>query len=232
MRWFPENISTYGADIDAVFWLIFYIVGFWFLLAEGLLFFFVLRYRRRPGQAATYVRGDRWSELAWVLVPGVIVLMLDLAIDSAGGAAWARVKEQMPPGGVEVRVVAKQFNWGFEYPGPDGKFDTADDLGIDNELHVPVGQNVRVTLQSKDVIHSFFIPTVRLKQDILPGRTIRAWFNATKPGEYEIPCAELCGFGHSGMLGMLIVHTAEDYDRWQRERWPAGGAADHADAAS
>ena len=220
LGWFPENISTYGGEIDSVFRLIYWIVGIWFVVAESAILFFVLRYRRRPERRAVYVRGDRWSELAWILVPTAIILVLDLGIDAASGPAWAHVKEQSPPGGVSVRVTAKQFNWEFTYPGPDGKFDTADDMTIDNALHVPVGQNVHLTLQSRDVIHSFFIPTVRLKQDVLPGRKINAWFNAIKTGEFEIPCAELCGFGHSGMLGALTVHTADDYQRWVNERWP------------
>lgn len=224
-RWFPQNISTFGGDIDGVFSLIYYIVGFWFLLTEGALIYFILRYRRRAGQPARYVRGDRWSELAWVLVPATIVLALDLGIDMVSGPVWARIKEHAPPGGVEVLVTAKQFNWNFTYPGPDGKLGTADDTTIENELHVPVGQNVHLTWQSKDVIHSFFIPNVRLKQDVLPGRTIRGWFNATTTGKYEIACAELCGFGHYNMRGFLIVHDADDYQRWTHEQWPSTAAA-------
>ena len=159
--------------------------------------------------------------LMMLLVPAVIVLVLDLGIDVAGGPVWARVKEEAPPGGVQVRVTAKQFNWEVHYPGPDGVFDTPDDLTLENELHVPVRQNGHLTLQSQDVIHSFFLPNVRLKQDILPGRTIPAWFNAIKPGRYELACAELCGFGHYNMRGFLTVHTAADYQRWVQEKWPA-----------
>ncbi|MFI5396137.1 MAG: cytochrome c oxidase subunit II [Candidatus Binatia bacterium] len=235
LRWFPENISTFGGNIDSVFSMIYYIVGFWFLLTEGALLYFVLRYRRRPGQTAKYVRGDRFTELAWVLVPAAIVLALDLGIDAASGSVWARVKEHAPPGGVEVMVTGKQFNWNFTYPGPDGQFGTPDDITVENELHVPAGENVHLTLQSKDVIHSFFLPNVRLKQDVLPGRTIKGWFNATKPGQYEIACAELCGFGHYNMRAFLIVHDAEDYQRWVHEKWPAtasGGPGQGAPAAN
>lgn len=225
MRWFPENISTFGGDVDWVFSLIYYIVGFWFLLTEAALLYFIIRYRKRPGQKVTYTRGDSVAETMWILVPVAIVLALDLGIDVAGGPVWARIKEQRPPGGVEVHVTAKQFNWSFTYPGPDGKFDTADDQTIDNELHVPLGQNVRLTLQSKDVIHSFFIPNVRLKQDVLPGRTIPAWFNATKPGQYEIGCAELCGFGHYNMRAFLNVDTPDAYQQWIQKQWPSSASA-------
>ncbi|HUI26028.1 MAG TPA: cytochrome c oxidase subunit II [Candidatus Kryptonia bacterium] len=221
LSWFPENISTFGGDIDSVFSMIYYIVGFWFILTQCVLLYFLFRYRRRAGQRAVYNRGDRWSELAWVLIPVAIVLMLDLGIDVAGGPVWARIKEQQPAGGVEVLVTAKQFNWSFTYPGPDGKFGTDDDLAIENELHVPVGQNVHLTLQAKDVIHSFFIPNVRLKQDVLPGRTIKGWFNATKTGQFEIACAELCGFGHYNMRGFLVVHDPADYQKWVSEHWPS-----------
>jgi cytochrome c oxidase subunit 2 len=133
---------------------------------------------------------------------------------------WARIKQQVPPSNIQVRVTAKQFNWEILYPGPDGTFDTADDVQMDNELYVPVNRVVQVFLASKDVIHSFFLPNLRLKQDVVPGRTIQAWFEATKPGVYEIPCAELCGFGHSGMLGYLTVYSAEDYEKWVKEQWP------------
>jgi cytochrome c oxidase subunit 2 len=127
----------------------------------------------------------------------------------------------MPPSDIHVQVTAKQFNWEIVYPGPDGKFGSEDDLQIENEMHVPVNKVVRVYLRSKDVIHSFFLPNLRLKQDAVPGREIQAWFEATKPGKYELPCAELCGFGHSGMLGHLTVHTADDYAAWVKEQWPS-----------
>lgn len=221
--WLPENVSTFGSDVDGVFWLIFYITAVWFFITEGLILYFVLRYRRKPGRKATYVAGDSWSQFAWVLVPLAIVVVLDVLIDVNGGEVWAKIKRQIPETDIVVRAAGKQFNWGFTYPGPDGKFGTDDDLQLDNDLHVPVGKPVRVILTSKDVIHSFFLPNFRLKQDALPGKEIPLWFEATKTGEYEIPCAELCGFGHSGMKGIVYVHTPEDYQKWIKERWATGG---------
>lgn len=217
--WFPQNISTYGADIDRLFLVVYYIVGAWFVAAELLLLYFILRYRRREGRRAAYVRGETWTQLAWVLVPAAVVLGLDLAIDSMSTPVWSRIKEQRPADGLVIRGTAKQFTWSFTYSGPDGQFETADDQEIENELHVPVGANVFVDFRSKDVIHSFFVPTLRLKQDIVPGRTTRVWFNATAPGRYEISCAELCGFGHYKMRGFLVVHDAADYARWRAETW-------------
>jgi cytochrome c oxidase subunit 2 len=221
LSWLPENVSTYGADIDSLFYLIYYVTGAFFLLTEGALLLFVILYRRREGQRATYVAGDRLEEAAWILVPCLIVLVLDLWIDARGAGVWEKVKGQVPSSDVQVRVTGKQFNWEILYPGPDGKFDTEDDLQLENDLHVPVGKAVRVILRSQDVIHSFFLPHLRLKQDCVPGREIVAWFEATKPGRYEIPCAELCGFGHSGMKGFLTVHLPEDYQKWVQERWPS-----------
>ena len=216
--WFPENISTFGADIDHVFYLIYYIVGFWFLLAQGAILYFILRFRRRPGQSAAYIRGDTWKQLSWILIPAAIVMVLDLGIDAAGARVWEEIKTQIPAGDVHLEINAKQFEWMITYPGLDAKLGTADDFISNSELHVPAGKSIRITLKSKDVIHSFFLPNVRLKQDVVPGRAIDVWFKVTKPGSYELACAELCGFGHYTMRGTLIVQTPQDYDRWVQER--------------
>jgi cytochrome c oxidase subunit 2 len=221
LSWLPENVSTYGADIDSLFALIYYITGIAFVITEGVLLGFLFLYRRREGRRAAYVLGTRRGELSWLLVPCVVVLGLDLWIDERGAGVWHKVKGQVPPADLQVQMTGKQFNWDVLYPGPDGQFGTTDDLQLENELHVPVGKVVEVTLQSRDVLHSFFLPHLRLKQDAVPGRKIPVWFAATKPGRYEIPCAELCGFGHSGMKGWLTVHTPEEYQAWVQERWPS-----------
>ena len=221
LRWLPENVSSYGGDIDAILSLIYVVTLVWFFLTLGAILLFLFLYRRREGRRATYIRGDKLSEAAWILIPAVIVLALDLWMDFRGADAWAKVKGRAPASRLHVHVTGKQFNWEILYPGPDGKFGTADDLQLDNELHVPVNQVVGVTLRSKDVIHSFFLPNLRLKQDIVPGREIEAWFQATKPGRYAMPCSELCGFGHSGMNGWLYVHPLDEYQKWVKERWPA-----------
>jgi len=219
--WLPESVSTYGGDIDAIFYLIYYVTGAWFVLTLGVTILFLIRYRRREGRRATYVHGNTLAQSAWILVPGLIVLLMDFWIDFRSAEVWAKVMGRMPSSDLRVQVTAKQFNWEMVYPGPDGQFGTADDLQLENELHVPAGKVVRVTLKSKDVIHSFFLPHVRLKQDAVPGREIEAWFEATKPGRYEIPCAELCGFGHSGMKGWLTVHPPDEYQKWVKQRWPS-----------
>ena len=217
MGWLPENVSTYGKDIDRLFYIIYYITGTTFLLVTGALVVFLILYRHREGRRATYVHGNTTLEVIWTIVPAIILVVLSFMSQ----ASWGHIKGRVPPSDIHVQVTAKQFNWEILYPGPDGKIGTPDDLQMENELHVPVGKVVRVTLKSKDVIHSFFLPNLRLKQDTLPGREIQAWFEAIKPGRYELPCAELCGFGHSGMLGHLTFHTADDYDKWVKEQWPS-----------
>ncbi len=222
LNWLPENVSSFGRDIDGILLLIYYITLAWFIATIGTLLVFVIRYRRRDGRRAAHVRGDRWRELAWVVLPCVLVLVLDFWIDFRGAPVWAKIKVDTPATDLVIRVTAKQFNWLVTYPGPDGRFDTDDDKTFTDELHVPAGKPVQVWLRSNDVIHSFFLPNLRLKQDILPGRTLRAWFDAGKPGRYELACAQLCGFGHSGMKGWLVVHEPGDYERWVKGQWPGG----------
>ncbi len=229
--WLPQNVSTFGGDIDWVFRLILYVVGAWFILTEGTLLYLVLRYRHKKGRAARFNSGETWRELAWIFIPALTVLVLDLGIDAAGGAAWDKVKGGPPPATVEVQVKAKQFNWEFTYAGPDGKFGTADDITQENEMHVPVNQVVRLTLTSGDVIHSFFVPNLRLKQDVVPGRTIPAWFEATRLGSYPIACTELCGFGHYSMAGTLVVQSAQDYGQWLKEHSTQSTASADTDRA-
>jgi cytochrome c oxidase subunit II len=156
-------------------------------------------------------------EIIWTIVPAAILIVLSFMSVST----WAKVKRHAPETDFELQVTAKQFNWEVVYPGADTKFGTPDDVKFDNDLHVPVNKVVRVHLQASDVIHSFFLPNLRVKQDAVPGRSILVWFEATKPGKYELPCAELCGFGHSGMKGWLFVHTPDEYRKWAAEHLAA-----------
>jgi len=217
MSWLPENVSTYGKDIDRLFYLIYYITGATFLLVAVTMVAFLILYRHREGRRARYTHGNTTLEIIWTIVPAVILVVLSFMSQ----ATWGNIKGHMPPADVHVQVTAKQFNWEVTYPGPDRKLGTEDDLEMENEVHVPVNKVIIVHLKSKDVIHSFFLPNFRLKQDAVPGREIQAWFQATKPGRYELPCAELCGFGHSGMRGWVYVHPADEYDKWVKEHWPS-----------
>ena len=213
--WFPHDISTFGPAIDSIFLLIFWITVVTWALVMIAMVVFMVKYRYRPGRKAEYIEGNSRLEIVWTTATLVILVTLALLSRST----WADIKEHGPPGQFFYKVTAKQFNWEMTYPGPDGKLGTKDDVTIENELHVPVNKVVRIQLESKDVIHSFFVPNMRLKQDAVPGRTIEVWFEATESGQYEIPCAELCGFGHSGMKGNLTVQSQEDFDKWLKDTY-------------
>ena len=213
LQWLPENVSTYGQEIDSLFYLIYYITAVAFILVTALMVLFLIMYRDTGDRRATYSHGNTTLEIIWTIVPAAILIVLSFMSVNT----WAKVKRHAPESDFEISVAAKQFNWEVSYAGPDGKLGTEDDVKFDNDIHVPVNKPIRVQLSSKDVIHSFFLPSLRLKQDAVPGRTILVWFEATKPGKYELPCAELCGFGHSGMKGWLYVHTVEEYKKWADE---------------
>lgn len=217
LQWLPEDVSTFGQEIDSLFYLIYYITAVTFILVTVLMVVFLIKYRDQGGRRATYSHGNTTLEIIWTIIPAAILIVL--AFMSA--STWAKVKRHAPDSDFELQVTAKQFNWEVVYPGADRKFDTPDDVKFDNDLHVPVNKVVRVYLRSKDVIHSFYLPNLRLRQDAVPGRTILVWFEATKPGKYELPCSQLCGFGHSGMKGWLYVHTPEEYTKWAQENLAA-----------
>jgi cytochrome c oxidase subunit 2 len=222
LSWLPENVSSYGGEIDRIFYVIYYVTGATFFVVQITLLVFLFRYRHQEGRRATYTHGNTALEIAWTIAPAILLVVLAFVSRNV----WADIKQRVPPSDVQVQVTGKQFNWEVAYPGLDGKLGTADDVTMDNDVHVPVGKTVRLILRSRDVIHSFFIPNLRFKQDMLPGHDIPAWFKATKPGRYEVPCAELCGFGHSGMRGWLHVHPADEYEAWVRENraGPPAGA--------
>ena len=218
-QWLPENVSTFGQGVDNLFHAIYWLTLVVFILVIGTLIVFLIKYRHQEGKKADYIEGSTTLEIVWTAATTVIVFVLAMF----SYPQWNNIKSptQFPENpDVVVQVSGKQFNWDMIYPGPDNEFGTDDDLELENELHVPVNAVVHIRLTSVDVIHSFFVPQLRLKQDALPNRFINVWFEATKAGRYEIPCAELCGFGHSGMLGYLNVHTQADYDAWVQERWP------------
>ncbi|MFQ5896518.1 MAG: cytochrome c oxidase subunit II, partial [Nitrospinota bacterium] len=183
MSCLPENVSTYGGEVDFLFYLIYYITAVTFLLVAIAMVTFLILYRHREGRRARYFHGHAGLEFTWTLV--TFLIMITLAALSQG--TWAKIKGPAPATDLQVQVTAKQFNWEILYPGPDGKFGTKDDRQMDNEIHVPVNRPVRVILKSKDVIHSLFLPNLRFKQDAVPGRAIDAWFEATKVGKYEMP---------------------------------------------
>jgi cytochrome c oxidase subunit 2 len=211
--WFPTNASSYGGDVDSLFVLILYITGAVFILVEVTLLIFLFKYRKREGRKASYIEGSLTAEIIWTSIPAVVCAFLGVFSQPL----WSRIKDpdRIPADASPIDVTAKQFEWHFTYPGPDGHLGTADDFEKRNELHVVVNRNYSVRLQSEDVIHSFFIPAFRLKQDAVPGMHIMAWFQPTRIGEYELGCAELCGLGHYRMRARVFVQTPEEFAAWQ-----------------
>jgi len=214
MHWLPEGVSTYSASIDTMFYVILAVTGTAFVLTEGILFYFALRYRARQGVRATYTHGNSRLEVVWTVVPAVMLVALGLS----SKRLWGDIKEHIPATDQEIVVIASQFDWEIHYKGADGKFDTPDDVVIHNEMSLPVNEPVKIRLRSKDVIHSFFVPAFRLKQDAVPGLTIDVWVQPTKTGMYEIACAELCGFGHGTMRGQLTVLEPDAFAKWLKEQ--------------
>lgn len=223
MHLMPVAASSYAGDIDRVMWIITLIVGVWFLAAEGILLWFTLRYRKRDGVRATYVPGTGFRQTGWILIPCVAILVCDFAIDAFGERAWAMIKEKIPPAQLSIGVEGRQWSWTFTHPGMDGRLGTPDDLVLPDEIHVPVGVNVAFSLGAADVLHSFWIPELRLKQDAVPGRHIQGWFRATRPGAYGVLCAELCGAAHGTMRGTLHVDTEAEYERWLASKTASRG---------
>ncbi|MBV7337911.1 cytochrome c oxidase subunit II [Chloroflexi bacterium TSY] len=211
-----ENISTYGGDIDSLYYIVLIITAIAFFLVEGVLVMFLVRYRHQEGRVATYSHGNRQVEILWTVVPGI--MLFGLAIYQYD--AWTNIKIDLPPveESVVLRLEAEQFEWYAFYPGPDGELNTDDDLEAPvNTVHVPVNKPVIVYLTARDILHSFFVPVLRVKQDAVPGTTIPVWFEATKTGEYEIVCAEVCGLGHYRMRGFLTIESEDEFAAWQAE---------------
>ncbi len=198
---FPDQASTTAQQVDYLFFGVLAVAVFFTVLIFFAVFFFALRYRRgtkanRKGWASDNVK----LEVAWTVIPFLI---------SMGIFVWAaRVYFDMhvaPKNAMEIYVVGKQWMWYIEHPQGHREI---------NELHVPVGTPVKLIMTSQDVIHSFYIPAFRIKQDVLPGRFSTEWFKATKTGEFHLFCAEFCGTGHSAMVGKVVVMEPEDYERW------------------
>jgi cytochrome c oxidase subunit 2 len=213
---FIENISTFGASVDSLYFVVLVVTSIAFVLVEGVLVYFLISYRHREGRKATYTHGNRQVEILWTVVPGL--MLFGLAVFQY--SAWTQIKIDRPPEAesLVMSLRAEQFEWYATYPGSDGELGTGDDIEAPvNQIHVPVNQPVIVHLTARDVLHSFFVPVLRVKQDAIPGTIIPVWFEATKPGEYEIVCTELCGLGHYRMRGFLTVEGEAEFQTWLAE---------------
>lgn len=216
MDWsLPLNASTQGVPIDNLFWLIFWITGVAFVLVEIGILWFMWKYRAREGHKAKYTHGHLGAEIIWTAIPAITMVFLGVY----SGTIWAGIRspDSFPEDALTISVVAKQFEWNVTYPGADRELGNEDDFTIRNRFEIPVGEPVIVRLEAEDVIHSFFIPELRVKQDAVPGMTIPIWFEATRTGEFQIACAELCGLGHYRMRARVVVHEADSFDSWYDE---------------
>jgi cytochrome c oxidase subunit II len=224
MSWIlPPGASTFAGDIDWLYYLILIITGIAFVLVEVGLIWFAIKYRARPNRKATYYHGNARAEWIWTSVTAVVVVVVGLL--SAG--TWDRIKgrDSVPADAMPIKIHAKQFEWHISYPGPDGQLNTGDDLSVRNQLHLVVNRPVVAELTSEDAIHAFFIPAFRIKQDAVPGMTIRVWFQPTDTGTFELACAELCGLGHYRMRAVATVHAEAGYQRWLDERGRAAASS-------
>lgn len=236
--WLPPLASAEGAHIDRLFYSTLIITGIVFVLVHVLLALFVWRFAAHGDRKARHWHDNRRLELTWTIIPAVaLTVMVAMA-----GVVWARTRLAPPATGMVVDVRAEQFAWLSRYPGPDGTFGRVDPtlihprtnrMGLDPkdpasaddivspELHLVVNEPVRVSLRSTGVIHAFFIPEFRVKQDAVPGVTIQTWFTPTREGRYEIACAELCGIGHYAMKGTVIVQSRDAFNAWLAQQTPA-----------
>lgn len=220
-----EQASTYAASIDNLVALISWLVGFWGFLVLIIFFGLIVVFRRREGQKALYITGEEKGQMRWITIPHDLVLLCDILVIVGAVNVWYNIKQNLPEPDAKVRVVAQQWAWSFQHPGLDGKLDTADDIKTVDDLHVEVGKLYHYKAESRDVLHDFSIPVFRLKQDVIPGRVITGWFEATKTGEYDIQCAEMCGIGHGLMPARVIIESPAAHKAWMEANTPTSVAS-------
>ena len=213
----PIDISTNGHLIDWLFNYVTIMVTFFFILVCIGLFGFSYFYSAKRHPKPYYTYGNKKRHVQVALVIGIAVFVLvDMTIARTSNNDLLNVFFKFPKGEevIRVEIMAQQWMWKIRYAGKDGIFNTEDDVITTNDLRLPINKKVVVQLTSKDVIHSFFLPNVRLKTDAIPGRITRLWFELTTPGDYEIACAEMCGTHHYLMRGEMKVYSEEDFDEW------------------
>jgi cytochrome c oxidase subunit 2 len=217
--------STYAADIDFLIILVLVVVGVWFLVAEYIFVYFILKYRAKPGRKADYITGKEKHLKRWITIPHLMVLAFDVLIVVVSFQVWHKIKMDLPenPDAV-LRITGQQWAWTFQHPGADGELDTADDIFTVDELHVENEKTYHFKLEAKDVLHSFSVPVWRIKQDAIPGRSITGWFQPTLTGTFDVQCAEICGFGHTVMQGRAHVESPEEHAAWVAANTPVTAA--------
>jgi cytochrome c oxidase subunit 2 len=220
--WFPgPSVSPLGAQIDDLFYLILVITAVTFIGVHIVLAYVLWTFGSGVPRRSTFSHGSHTLEVIWSIVPAGILLFIALyQMD-----VWARyrVKSNFPVEALEhpiAEVTARQFEWRIRYPAPGKTLqDTPqpDDIYSVNDLHAPVGRPVMIKLRSEDVLHSFFLPHLRVKQDAVPGLVIPVWFQADKADKFDLVCAELCGWGHYKMRGQLTVQRKEEFEKYLQD---------------
>src|SRR5919107_179102 len=197
----PEQASTFAPHVDALYAYLIALTAFFTLGITAVTIFFAVKYRRRQhGELPRPIAGSMALELTWTIIP----LLISMTIFVWGASIFFKAY-RAPKQAMEIYVVGKQWMWKFQHQTGQRQI---------NELHVPVGARVKLTMTTEDVIHSFYVPAFRIKQDVVPGRYLQTWFEATKPGKYYLFCTEYCGTNHSGMGGYVYVMEQAAYQQW------------------
>jgi cytochrome c oxidase subunit 2 len=197
----PPTASSVASEVDLLYLFIFVVCAFFAVLVTALVVYFTIKYRRRhPDDVGADIHGSLVLELTWTFIP----LVLSMVMFGWGADLFFRLARP-PADAMEIYVVGKQWMWKVQHPQGVREI---------NQLHVPIGRNVRLTLGSEDVIHDFSIPAFRVKMDAVPGKYTTMWFKATVPGTYHLLCLEYCGTKHSGMIGQVIAMEPQDYEAW------------------
>jgi cytochrome c oxidase subunit 2 len=200
---FSGSTGISGRVVDNVFLYILIICICLLVLITFLMVYFVIRYRREKHPKPADIEGSTWLEIIWTVIPTLIVLTMFYY-----GLTGFEFLKKVPPGAMTVKVIARQWSWLFQYEN-----------GIqDPELRVPIGKPVKLLLTSLDVIHGFYVPAFRIKQDVVPGMTNTLWFQATQAGTYDVMCSQYCGLEHSHMLSKVIVLPEEEFEKWFEDR--------------
>jgi cytochrome c oxidase subunit II len=198
---FPPNASSVATEMDLLYLFITAVSAFFVVLVAALVVIFTVKFRRRhEHEVGEDIHGSLALELTWTFIPFVLSMVMFVW----GADLFFRLSRP-PADAMEVIVVGKQWMWKVQHP---------EGVREINELHVPVGRNIRLTLGSEDVIHDYSIPAFRVKMDVVPGKLTTMWFQATTPGTYHLFCAEYCGTKHSGMIGTVTAMTPQDYEAW------------------
>lgn len=200
---FPEQASTIAGRVDALYYYLLSVSGFFTLLIFSLIFYFAIKYRRRSeGERPRAILANIPLEVTWIVVPFILVMVM-----FGWGASLYFSAFSPPADALEIFVVGKQWMWKVQHPEGRREID---------ELHVPLGYPVKLTITSQDVIHSFYIPAFRIKMDAVPGRYTSTWFEASRTGTFYLFCAEYCGTAHAGMGGRVVVMKPAEYEQWLR----------------